>query len=104
MPLPDRVFVIVVEGDAGRDPDRMPLLSRPEGVQVLAPAFSSMQHATTFLAQAQELGYYVKLDYIFPVDGRRLAQDFPGHTFRLDPTPQSFFPPPLAGEGQGGGS
>ena len=102
MPFPDRVFVIVVEGEGGRDPERMPLLSRSEGVQVLAPAFSSMRHATTFLAQAQERGYYVKLDYIFPVDSRRLAEDFPGHTFRLDPSPESFFPSAVTGEGLGG--
>jgi hypothetical protein len=87
----DRLFVIVVETESGRDPDHMPLLGRPDGDIRLAPAFSSMQLATTFLAQAQELGYYVKLDYIFPVDKKTLAQDFPGHEFRLDPSPEAFF-------------
>ena len=107
MELPERVFVIVVEGEGGRDPDRMPLLRRSEGAQVLAAVFSSMRHATTFLAQAQERGYYVNLDYIFPVDSRRLAEDFPGHTFRLDPAPELFFEmsgPPPPGAGRGGGS
>lgn len=91
MPFPDRVFVIVVESDGGHDPDRMPLLARQAGGLRRSPAFSSMHLATTFLAQAQELGYYVKLDYIFPADGRRLGDDFPGHEFALDVSPQTFF-------------
>jgi hypothetical protein len=84
--------VIVVELEGGRDPERMPLLSRAEesGGQT-TPAFSSMLLATTFLSQAQELGYYVKLDYIFPADGRRLVEDFPEYRVRLDPSPQAFF-------------
>jgi hypothetical protein len=92
MTIPDRVFVIVVESDAGRDPERMPLLSHMDADRARhAPAFSSMLLATTFLSQAQQLGYYVKLDYIFPVDGRRLGDDFPEYRFRLDPSPQAFF-------------
>ncbi len=94
MAFPDRVFLIVVETDGERDPDRMPLLNRTNGPTRLTPAFSSMQLATTFLAQAQELGYFVKLDYIFPADTRRLAEDFPGHEFRLDPSPEVFFESP----------
>jgi hypothetical protein len=47
--------------------------------------------ATTFLSQAQQLGHFVKLDYIFPADTRRLAHDFPGYEVRLDPSPQAFF-------------
>lgn len=70
----------------------MPLLSRPEeGGSRSTPAFSSMLLATTFLSQAQELGYYVKLDYIFPADGRRLAEDFPEYRVQLDPSPRAFF-------------
>jgi hypothetical protein len=103
MPFPERVFLIVVETEGGRDPDRMPLLIRNDGDRSVSPVFSSMQHATTFLARAQELGHHVKLDYIFPADADRLTDDFPGQSFRLDPSPDSFFPPPL-GEGQGGGS
>jgi hypothetical protein len=92
MALPDRVFLIVVESAAGRDPDRMPILAtRDAGVGRVAPVFSSMQLATAFLARAQELGYYVKLDYIFPAEGRRFSQDFPGHHPRLDPSPEAFF-------------
>jgi hypothetical protein len=70
----------------------MPLLSQtqPGGLRRTA-AFSSMLHATTFLSQAQQLGHYVKLDYIFPVDARRLAEDFPEYEVRLDPSPQAFF-------------
>ena len=92
MPLPERVFVIVVESEAGRDPERMPLLSQadPAGIRK-APAFSSMLLATTFLSQAQQLGYFVKLDYIFPANGRRLAEDFPEYQVQLDPSPQAFF-------------
>ena len=92
MPPPERVFVIVVESAGGRDPERMPLLSQtgPDGAR-RTPVFSSMLLATTFLSQAQELGYYVKLDYIFPADGRRLAEDFPEYEVRLDPSPRAFF-------------
>jgi hypothetical protein len=90
--LPERVFVIVVESESGRDPERMPLLSRKtDAASRSAPGFSSMLLATAFLSQAQELGHYVKLDYIFPADGRRLAEDFPDYEFRLDPSPQAFF-------------
>lgn len=97
MVLPERVFVIVVELEAGRDPEQMPLLSRTSGSgSRLAPAFSSMLLATTFLARAQELGHHVRLDYIFPADGRRLPDDFPGHEFRLDPSPEAFFGAPQA--------
>jgi len=94
---PERVFVIVVESEGGRDPERMPLLSQtgPGGARRTA-AFSSMLLATTFLSQAQQLGYFVKLDYIFPADGRRLAQDFPEYEVRLDPSPKSFFDEPVA--------
>jgi len=92
MPLPERVFVIVVEAEGGRDPERMPLLSLtdPSGTR-RAPAFSSMLLATTFLSQAQQLGYFVKLDYIFPADGGQLAADFPEYQVQLDPSPQAFF-------------
>jgi hypothetical protein len=97
MALPERVFVIVVELESGRDPEGMPVLSRPtERGARLAPAFSSMLLATTFLARAQQLGHYVRLDYIFPADGRRLSEDFPGHEFRLDPSPEAFFGEPQA--------
>jgi len=90
--LPERIFVIVVESEGDRDPERMPLLSRTDvrGARH-APAFTSMLLATTFLARAQELGHYVKLDYIFPADGRRVGEDFPGYTIVLDPSPEAFF-------------
>jgi hypothetical protein len=92
LPLPERVFVIVVEPEAGRDPERMPLLSQTDAAGTRkAPAFSSMLLATTFLSQAQQLGYFVKLDYIFPADGRRLGEDFPEYQVQLDPSPQAFF-------------
>jgi len=89
--MPNPGFLIVVEQPGDRDPDRMPLLNRIAGSVRVAPVFTSMQLATTFLNQAQQLGYYVKLDYIFPADGRRLAEDFPDYGFRLDPSPQAFF-------------
>ena len=92
MPTPDRVFVIVVESEGDRDHDTMPLLRQtgPTGVLRTA-AFSSLLLATTFLSQAQQLGHFVKLDYIFPADARRLAQDFPEFEIRLDPSPEAFF-------------
>jgi hypothetical protein len=93
--MPDRVFVIVVESDGGRDPEVMPLLSQADAAGTRrAPAFSSMLLATSFLSQAQQLGYFVKLDYIFPADGRRLAEDFPEYQVQLDPSPQAFFGDP----------
>ena len=84
--------MIVVESEGDRDPERMPLLSQTklDGTR-RAAAFSSMLHATTFLNQAQQIGHYVKLDYIFPADGRRLAEDFPEYEFQFDPSPQAFF-------------
>jgi hypothetical protein len=85
------MFVIVVQSEGDRDPEDMPLLIRTEDAGRLTPAFSSMLLATTFLSRAQELGHHVKLDYIFPADGRRLSEDFPGHQFRLDPSPEAFF-------------
>ena len=92
MTLPERVFVIVVEAGAGRDPERMPLLSQTDASGTpRAPVFSSMLLATTFLNQAQQLGHFVKLDYIFPADGGRLAEDFPEYEVQLDPSPQAFF-------------
>jgi hypothetical protein len=94
-PPPERVFVIVVESEGGRDPERMPLLTRTGAAGApRTAAFSSMLLATTFLNQAQQLGHFVKLDYIFPADGRRLAQDFPEYEVRLDPSPQAFFGEP----------
>jgi hypothetical protein len=90
--LPERVFVIVVESDAGRDPERMPLLARMDAAGTRrSPAFSSMLLATTFLSRAQQRGHFVKLDYIFPADGRRLSEDFVNHDFQLDPSPEAFF-------------
>jgi hypothetical protein len=92
MPMPERVFVIVVESQGGRDPEAMPLLSQTDAAgSRRAPVFSSMLLATTFLSQAQQLGYFVKLDYIFPANGSRLAADFPEYQAVLDPSPQAFF-------------
>src|SRR2546426_292769 len=57
----------------------------------LTASFSTMLLATTYLSQAQQLGHFVKLDYIFPADRRRLAEAFPEYEVRLDPSPQAFF-------------
>ena len=84
--------MIVVESEGVRDPERMPLLSEAGAAGTRrAPVFSSMLLATTFLSQAQQLGHFVKLDYIFPADGRRLGEDFPEYQVQLDPSPQAFF-------------
>jgi hypothetical protein len=91
---PDRVFLIVVEQTGDRDPERMSLLNRADSGVRLTPVFSSMLLATAFLSQAQQLGHFVKLDYIFPADGHRLADDFPEFQIRLDPSPQAFFGDP----------
>ena len=86
------MFVIVVESEGGRDPERMPLLCQADAAGTRrAPVFSSMLLATTFLNQAQPLGHFVKLDYIFPADGTRLIRDFPEYQVQLDPSPQAFF-------------
>src|SRR5207253_9409639 len=70
----------------------MPLLSRTgAGGARHAPAFSSMLLATTFFSRAQQLGHVVRLDYIFPADGRRVADDFPEYVIQLDPSPEAFF-------------
>jgi hypothetical protein len=90
--MPERVFLIIVEQAGERDPNRMPLLSRDEGGVRTTPVFSSMLLATSFLSQAQELGYHVGLDYIFPADGQRLGTDFPEYQIQLDPSPRAFFP------------
>jgi len=90
--LPERVFVIVVESEGGRDPERMLLLSQADAAgSRRAPVFSSMLLATTFLNQAQQLWHFVKLDYIFPANGGRLGEDFPEYRVQLDPSPQAFF-------------
>src|SRR5256712_11020561 len=90
--LPEHLFVFVVETEGGRAPERMPLLSLPgTGGARRTAAFSSMLLATTFLNQAQQLGHFVKLDYIFPADRRRLAADFPEYEVRLDASPPAFF-------------
>jgi hypothetical protein len=92
MALPERVFVVVLHSETGREAEQMPLLSRSSaGGMPVAPAFSSMLLATTFLARAQELGHVVRLEYIFPADSVRLSADFPGLEFRLDPSPEAFF-------------
>ena len=96
MTLPERVFLIVVEQAGDRDPERMSLLNRVDGEVRLTPVFSSMLLATAFLNQAQQLGHFVKLDYIFPADGHRLADDFPEFKIQLDPSPQAFFADPSA--------
>lgn len=92
MALPNRIFVIVILAEEGRDPNRMRLLNRSDtdGIHI-TPVFSSMRGATTFLSQGQERGYTVNLDYIFPVDGGQFADDFPEYRAALDPSPASFF-------------
>jgi hypothetical protein len=94
MVLPGRIFVIVILPETGRDADRMRLLNRrdTDGIRV-APVFTSMLRATTFLSMGQEMGYTVNLDYIFPVEGSRFGDDFPEYRVELDPHPASFFVP-----------
>jgi hypothetical protein len=93
MALPDRVFVIVVVPQGGRQEDRMPLLSRPRRAgAAITPVFSSMRLATTFLDRAQALGHAVALDYIFPAAGGRLADDFPEYEAVIDVSPEAYFP------------
>lgn len=90
--LPARIFVIVILPEGGRDAERMRLLNRraADGIRI-APVFSSMLRATSFLSTGQDMGYTVNLDYIFPVDGGRFADDFPDYRAALDPSPASFF-------------
>ncbi|HEY8736494.1 MAG TPA: hypothetical protein VIO62_05570 [Candidatus Dormibacteraeota bacterium] len=92
MSLPDRVFLIVLLPDSGRDPDRMTLLSRTRaGGERVTPVFSTMLLATTFLDRAQALGASVPLDYIFPAAASRLADDLPEYVPILDIGPEAFF-------------
>jgi hypothetical protein len=90
--LPERVFVIVLLPETGRDPDRISLLHRaaPDG-RAVTPVFSSMLLATTFLDRAQKLGHSVPLDYIFPASGTRFSEDIPEYAPLLDISPEAFF-------------
>jgi hypothetical protein len=90
--LPERVFVIVLLPETGRDPDRFSLLERPAGgSRRVTPVFSSMLLATTFLDRAQKLGQPIPLDYIFPASGSRFAEDLPEYAPVLDLSPEAFF-------------
>ncbi len=92
MSLPERIFVIVLLPETGRDPDRVTLLHRTRaGGDRLTPVFRSMLLATTFLDRAQALGQKVPLDYIFPVSGVRFAEDLPDYVPLLDISPENFF-------------
>jgi hypothetical protein len=90
--LPERVFVIVLLPETGRDPDRISLLhrERPDG-RLVTPVFSTMLLATTFLDLAQKLGHSVPLDYIFPASGPRFSEDLPEYVPVLDISPEAFF-------------
>jgi len=90
--LPERVFVIVLLPESGRDPDRLSLLQRAgAGGPAITPVFSSMLLATTFLDRAQKLGPAIPLDYIFPASGSHFSEDLPGYVPVLDISPESFF-------------
>lgn len=92
MTLPERVFVIVLLPESGRDPDRVTLLQRTRaGGERLTPVFRSMLLATTFLDRAQALGQKIPLDYIFPASGDRFAEDLPDYIPVLDISPENFF-------------
>ena len=90
--MPERVFLIVLLPETGRDPDRLVLLSRgaPNG-RLVTPVFSTMLLATTFLDRAQKLGHTVALDYIFPASGGRFSDDLPEYDPLLDISPEAFF-------------
>ena len=90
--MPERVFVIVLLPEGGRDPDRLSLLQRADaGGRRITPVFSTMLLATTFLDQAQKLGQAVSLDYIFPASGSRFSEDLPEYVPVLDVSPEGFF-------------
>jgi hypothetical protein len=89
--LPDRVFVIVLLPETGRDPDRVSLLERAATGRRITPVFSSMLLATTFLDRAQKLGQPIPLDYIFPASGSRFSEDLPEYVPVLDISPEAFF-------------
>ena len=90
--LPERVFVIVLLPETGRDPDRLSLLQRPAGGgRRITPVFSTMLLATTFLDRAQKLGPAIPLDYIFPASGSRFSEDLPEYVPVLDISPEAFF-------------
>jgi hypothetical protein len=90
--LPERVFLIVLLPESGRDPDRMVLLCRTTATgEQVTPLFSTLLLATTFLDRAQAAGHVVPLDYIFPASGERFPQDFPEFVPMLDISPEGFF-------------
>jgi len=90
--LPDPVFILARVPEGGPSAERMDLFSLPgpDGRR-RTPVFSTMRLAAGFLAQAQELGITVPLDYIFRAAGPDFAPDFPDYTPSLDPSAEAFF-------------
>ncbi len=92
MDLPDPLFILARVPEGGPTEEKMVLftLTSPDGLRH-TPVFSSMQRAASFLANAQELGMRVPLDYIFRAAGAAFWPDFPDYIPTLDPSAEDFF-------------
>ena len=95
--LPDSLFILARVPEGGPSEERMVLFSldEPDG-RKRTPVFSSMRQAAAFLAEAQELGVRVPLDYIFRATSRAFGPDFPDYAPILDPSAADFFSAPPA--------
>lgn len=96
MTLPRAVFVLARVPEGGPTDTEMVLygLDRPGGR--VTPVFSSIRTAADFLTGAERSGHAVPFDYIFRMDGARLAADFPDVEAMLDPTAEAVFGSPGA--------
>ncbi len=92
MSPPDRLFLLaqVPPGGPAEEPTVLFSIPAPDG-RNLTPVFSSMAKAASFLQNAQELRIQVSLDYVFPIDRRQFADEFPDHVPMLDPAADAFF-------------
>ncbi len=91
--FPDEILLFVtVEVSAGPDTPMTLWSMRDASTGArLTPAFSTMEAASRFLADALKTHRLVALDYIFRCEWRRLQSDFPDLEAVLDPTAAEFF-------------
>lgn len=91
MAAPTTVFILALVPEGGPTEARLVLvtLDRPTGA--ITPVFSSIRTAADFLTRAEQLGRPVTFDYLFRLDYRRLAVDFPDTRALLDPTVDAVF-------------
>jgi hypothetical protein len=90
--LPAEVLLFVVVGDEVDPEAPMTLwtLRDAQGSR-LTPAFTSMEAASTFLADALRDRRAVPLDYIFRYESARFPAEYPALELALNPTAAEFF-------------